>query len=232
MARPIALSWHTVNRIFVRVVCAWFACSRLRFFTVLMCSRCSGAEVREVAKVTRGARDPCDGPRPAAVTGCALRMNTRRADAPMADKMRSSAPASCRLRVRRTSSRRPCKVASTGRTNRRMARSGEAPHRQTYERRWRTRRPGPTRPPYRYSAANYRLYDFVSSTSAHYRDDIHLWAVWNNRTSTSISGGRKIPGCIAVVITCARGHPRADPRATSWDEGQLSRLSRNGWFRR
>ena len=69
--------------------------------------------------------------------------------------------------------------------------------------------------PYRYPPLNYQdWYDFVFATVSRYRDDIHLWGVWNEPNLDQYLQGSDLRVYRSLVITARAAIRAADPRAT------------------
>jgi hypothetical protein len=85
--------------------------------------------------------------------------------------------------------------------------------------------------PYRYPPLNYQdWYDFVFATVSRYRDDIHLWGVWNEPNLDEYLQGADPRVYRALVITARAAIRAADPRATVLGPDVSFHGVKDGWF--
>ena len=75
---------------------------------------------------------------------------------------------------------------------------------------------GERRPPVRYPPLNYQdWYDFVFATVSRYRDDIHLWGVWNEPNLDQYLQGADPRVYRSLRDHRARGDSRGEPARAS-----------------
>ena len=85
--------------------------------------------------------------------------------------------------------------------------------------------------PYRYPPLNYQdWYDFVFATVSRYRDDIHLWGVWNEPNLDQYLQGSDLRVYRSLVITARAAIRAADPRATVLGPDVSWHGITDGWF--
>jgi hypothetical protein len=85
--------------------------------------------------------------------------------------------------------------------------------------------------PYRYPPLNYQdWYDFVFATVSRYRDDIHLWGVWNEPNLDEYLQGSDPRVYRSLVITARAAIRAADPLATVLGPEVSWHGVRDGWF--
>ena len=85
--------------------------------------------------------------------------------------------------------------------------------------------------PYRYPPLNYQdWYDFVFATVSRYRDDIHLWGVWNEPNLDEYLQGAIRRVYRSLVITARAAIRAADPLATVLGPDVSWHGVKDGWF--
>ena len=85
--------------------------------------------------------------------------------------------------------------------------------------------------PYRYPPLNYQdWYDFVFATVSRYRDDIHLWGVWNEPNLDEYLQGADPRVYRSLVITARAAIRAADPLATVLGPDVSWHGVKDGWF--
>jgi len=85
--------------------------------------------------------------------------------------------------------------------------------------------------PYRYPPLNYQdWYDFVFTTVSRYRNDIHLWGVWNEPNLDEYLQGNDPRVYRSLVITARAAIRAADPLATVLGPDVSWHGVRDGWF--
>ena len=85
--------------------------------------------------------------------------------------------------------------------------------------------------PYRYPPLNYQdWYDFVFATVSRYRDDIHLWGVWNEPNLDEYLQGNDPKVYRSLVITARAAIRAADPLATVLGPDVSWHGVKDGWF--
>jgi hypothetical protein len=85
--------------------------------------------------------------------------------------------------------------------------------------------------PYRYPPLNYQdWYDFVFATVSRYRDDIHLWGVWNEPNLDEYLQGADPRVYRSLVITARAAIRAADPLATMLGPDVSWHGVKDGWF--
>jgi hypothetical protein len=85
--------------------------------------------------------------------------------------------------------------------------------------------------PYRYPPLNYQdWYDFVFATVSRYRNDIHLWGVWNEPNLDEYLQGSDPKVYRSLVIAARAAIRAADPRATVLGPDVSWHGVKDGWF--
>jgi hypothetical protein len=85
--------------------------------------------------------------------------------------------------------------------------------------------------PYRYPPLNYQdWYDFVFATVSRYRNDIHLWGVWNEPNLDEYLQGNDPRVYRSLVITARAAIRAADPLAMVLGPEVSWHGVRDGWF--
>jgi Glycosyl hydrolase catalytic core len=85
--------------------------------------------------------------------------------------------------------------------------------------------------PYQYPPLNYQdWYDFVFATVSRYRDDIHLWGVWNEPNLDQYLQGTDPRVYRSLVITARAAIRAADPLATVLGPDVSFHGVKDGWF--
>jgi len=85
--------------------------------------------------------------------------------------------------------------------------------------------------PYRYPPLNYQdWYDFVFATVTRYRDDIHLWGVWNEPNLDQYLQGTDPRVYRSLVITARAAIRAADPLAVVLGPDVSWHAVKDGWF--
>jgi hypothetical protein len=85
--------------------------------------------------------------------------------------------------------------------------------------------------PYPYPPLNYQdWYDFVFATVSRYRDDIHLWGVWNEPNLDQYLQGTDPRVYRSLVIAARAAIRAADPSATVLGPEVSFHAVKNGWF--
>jgi hypothetical protein len=85
--------------------------------------------------------------------------------------------------------------------------------------------------PYRYPPLNYQdWYDFVFATVSRYRDDIHLWGVWNEPNLDQYLQGTDPRIYRSLAITARAAIRAADPLATVLGPDVSFHGVADGWF--
>jgi hypothetical protein len=168
---------------------------------------------------------------PAAAQNVHYGMNTRVLTAPMADKMAELGAGVVRLAYGWDVIEPGCKGCFDWRTTDAWRDEAKRTHRAifaslTYAPAWAN---GGNK--YWYPPLNYQdWYDFVFATVSRYRDDIHLWGVWNEPNLDEYLQGADPRVYRSLVIAARAAIRAADPLATVLGPEVSWHGVRDGWF--